>query len=126
MGSFHFFWYSDILLLKDEADARLGNVADALANLNAIRTRAGIPEFTRDDQPIVIEEVLEERRRELIGEFQRVYDLVRVGRLHEFNPYVTAQGEKDGAGFFPVSDEAFANNPNMEQTYYWQFNQEGN
>ena len=54
---------------------------------------------------------------------QRVYDLVRLGRLHEFNPYITAQGEKDGAGFFPVSDEAFANNPNMEQTYYWQFNQ---
>lgn len=117
------FRYADVLLLKAEADARLGNVAAALENLNAVRSRAGIPIFTRDDQPIVIEEVLEERRRELIGEFQRSYDLVRVGRLHEFNPNVTAQGEKDGAGFVPVSDEAFANNPNMEQTYYWQFNQ---
>ena len=117
------FRYADVLLLKAEADARLGNVAAALENLNAVRSRAGIPLFTRDDQPIVIEEVLEERRRELIGEFQRSYDLVRVGRLHEFNPNVTAQGEKDGAGFVPVSDEAFANNPNMEQTYYWQFNQ---
>lgn len=117
------FRYADVLLLKAEADARLGNVAAALENLNSVRSRAGIPIFTRDDQPIVIEEVLEERRRELIGEFQRSYDLVRVGRLHEFNPNVTAQGEKDGAGFVPVSDEAFANNPNMEQTYYWQFNQ---
>lgn len=117
------FRYADIVLLKAEADARLGNVGEALTNLNAVRRRAGIPDFTRDDQPTVIEEVLEERRRELTGEFQRVYDLVRLGRLHEFNPYITAQGEKDGAGFFPVSDEAFANNPNMEQTYYWQFNQ---
>ncbi len=117
------FRYADILLLKAEADARLGNVAEALTNLNAIRTRAGIPIFTRDDQPVVIEEILEERRRELIGEFHRVFDLVRLGRLHEFNPFVTEQGEKDGAGFYPVSDEAFANNPNMQQTYYWQFNQ---
>jgi tetratricopeptide (TPR) repeat protein len=117
------FRLADILLLKAEADARLGRVADALENLNKVRTRAGIPLFTRDDAPVVIDEVLAERRRELIGEFHRVYDLVRLGRLHEFNPYITEQGEKDGAGFFPVSDEAFANNPNMEQTYYWQFNQ---
>lgn len=117
------FRYADVLLLKAEADARLGRVPDALDNLNKIRTRAGIPVFTRDDAPVVIEEVLAERRRELIGEFQRSYDLVRLGRLHEFNSYITAQGEKDGAGFFPVSEEAFTNNPNMEQTYYWQFNQ---
>jgi hypothetical protein len=116
------FRYAEILLLKAEADARLNNIIDALDNLNKVRVRAGIPIFTRDGQPIVIEEVLEERRRELIGEFQRVYDLVRLGRLHEFNPYVTADGEKGGAGFFPVSSEAFVNNPNMEQTYYWQFN----
>ncbi|HRN57677.1 MAG TPA: RagB/SusD family nutrient uptake outer membrane protein, partial [Agriterribacter sp.] len=117
------FRYGGLLLLKAEADARLGNVAEALENLNAVRIRAGIPAFTRDDQPTVIEEVLEERRRELLGEFHRVYDLVRLGRLHEFNPDITEQGEKDGAGFCPVSEEAFANNPNMEQTYYWQFNQ---
>lgn len=117
------FRYADVLLLKAEADARLNRISDALENLNKVRVRAGIPLFTRDDQPVVIEEILEERRRELIGEFHRVYDLVRVGRLHEFNPFITAQGEKDGAGFFPVSDEAFTNNPRMEQTYYWQFNQ---
>jgi len=117
------FRYADVLLLKAEADARLGRITDALDNLNKVRIRAGIPQFTRDDAPVVIEEVLQERRRELIGEFHRSYDLVRLGRLHEFNSYITAQGEKDGAGFFPVSREAFANNPNMEQTYYWQFNQ---
>lgn len=116
------FRFADVLLLKAEADARLGNISDALENLNAIRARAGIPLFTRDDQATVIEEVLEERRRELFGEFHRAYDLARLGRLHEFNPGVTAQGEKEGAGFVPVSDEAFANNPNMEQTLFWQFN----
>ncbi|WP_442591304.1 RagB/SusD family nutrient uptake outer membrane protein [Pedobacter sp. AW31-3R] len=117
------FRYADMLLLKAEADARLGKVTEALGYLNEVRVRAGIPRFERNDVPVVLDEVLAERRRELIGEYHRVYDLVRLGRLHEFNSYVTVQGEKDGAGFCPVSDEAFANNPRMQQTYYWQFNQ---
>ncbi|MBE8722626.1 hypothetical protein C4F40_18040 [Sphingobacterium sp. Ka21] len=117
------FRYADLLLLKAEADARLNRLGDAVNYLNLIRERADIPRFTREDQPLLIEEILAERRRELIGEYHRVYDLVRLGRLHEFNPFVSEQAEKEGAGFFPVSDEAFANNPNMEQTYYWQFNQ---
>ncbi|WP_025764196.1 RagB/SusD family nutrient uptake outer membrane protein [Dyadobacter tibetensis] len=122
-GPVPIFRYADIVLLKAEADARLGKVNEALTLLNMVRSRAGIPSFTKSDQALLIEEILEERRRELIGEFQRVYDLVRLGRLHEFNPSITEQAEKNGAGFFPVSDEAFANNPNMHQTYYWQFNQ---
>ncbi|WP_188749084.1 RagB/SusD family nutrient uptake outer membrane protein [Parapedobacter defluvii] len=117
------FRYADVLLLKAEADARLNRIPDALANLNAIRQRAGLGTFDRIDQPLVIEEVLEERRRELIGEYHRVYDLVRLGRLHEFNPYISEADEQIGAGFVPVSREAFANNPNMTQTEYWQFNQ---
>ncbi len=122
-GSVPIFRYAGILLLKAEADARIGRVDEALVNLNLVRARAGIPLFTKTDQPILIEEVLEERRRELFGEYHRVYDLVRLGRLHEFNTAISEKNEKVGAGFFPVSDEAFANNPNMTQTYYWQFNQ---
>lgn len=122
-GPVPIFRYADVLLLKAEADARLNRVDESLANLNLVKERAGIPLFTKADQPLLIEEVLEERRRELIGEYHRVYDLVRLGRLHEFNPYISEKDEKDGGGFFPVSDEAFANNPNMTQTYYWQFNQ---
>ncbi len=117
------FRYADIVLLKAEADARIDRLDESLINLNLVRARAGIPLFTKADKALLIEEVLEERRRELIGEYHRVYDLVRLGRLHEFNPYITEKDEQDGAGYFPVSDEAFANNPNMEQTYYWQFNQ---
>ena len=117
------FRYGGLLLLKAEADARLNNLSECLVNLNKIRTRAGVAEYTKEDQSMLIEQVLEERRRELIGEYHRVYDLVRLGRLHEFNEYISATDESQGAGFYPVSDEAFENNPNMTQTYYWQFNQ---
>ena len=122
-GAVPIFRYADVLLLKAEADARLGKVNESMANLNLVRARAGIPLFDKADQPLLIEEVLAERRRELFGEYHRVYDLVRLGRLHEFNSSISEKAEKDGGAFFPVSDEAFANNPNMTQTYYWQFNQ---
>ena len=122
-GPVTIFRYADLLLLKAEADARTGNTAAARTLLNEIKERAGIPLFTKEEANLLIDEILEERHRELLGEFHRVFDLVRVGRLHEFNPFVSSQAEKEGAGFFPVSREAFANNPNMEQTYYWQFNQ---
>lgn len=122
-GPIIIFRYSDIILLKAEADARINKLEESLTALNLIKARAGIPLFVKADQPLLIEEVLEERRREFIGEYQRVYDLVRLGRLHEFNTFISAQSEQNGAGFFPVADEAFANNANMTQTYYWQFNQ---
>jgi starch-binding outer membrane protein, SusD/RagB family len=115
--------YAGLLLLKAEADARLGNLADALANINLVRARAGVSDVASEDQETVVEYALQERRRELIGEFQRCYDLVRLGRLHEFNSYISEEDEEEGAGFFPVDDEAFENNPNMEQTTYWQYNQ---
>lgn len=116
------FRYGGLLLLKAEADARLNNLSAALENLNKIRTRAGISNYTKEDQSMIIEQVLEESRRELLGEYHRVYDLVRLGRLHEFNPFISKEDEEQGAGFHPVDDEAFENNPNMTQTYYWQFN----
>lgn len=122
-GPVPIFRYADILLLKAEADARTNKLNESMANLNLVRARAGIPLFDKADQPLLIEEILEERRRELFGEYHRVYDLVRLGRLHEFNSSISEKDEKDGAAFFPVSDEAFSNNPNMTQTYYWQFNQ---
>ena len=116
------FRYGGLLLLKAEADARLNKLPAALDNLNKIRMRAGIDPYYKEDPSMIIEQVLEERRRELLGEYHRVYDLVRLGRLHEFNRYISKEDEEQGAGFNPVDDEAFENNPNMTQTYYWQFN----
>lgn len=121
-GPVPIFRYAGLLLLKAEADARLNKLEDAMYNLNIIRERAGIPDYTRAEQLELIDVVLEERRRELIGEYHRCYDLVRLGRLHEFNESITIEDEEQGGGFYPVAAEAFVNNPNMNQTYYWQFN----
>jgi hypothetical protein len=69
--------YADILSMKAECILHGvgGSTADALALINPLRTRAGVPALTTLDMPTL----LAERRRELLGEGQRWHDLVREG-----------------------------------------------
>ncbi len=112
--------YSEILLLKAEAEANIGNSDKALEYLNQIRDRAGIAQFNTSDKTVLIEEIMQERRRELIGEYQRFYDLLRLGWIHKFNTFVTEADELNGGGYWPVHDEAFLQNPQMEQNSFWE------
>ncbi|HAH22255.1 MAG TPA: RagB/SusD family nutrient uptake outer membrane protein [Prolixibacteraceae bacterium] len=68
---------ADILLLKAEADVAQGNVAEATALVNRIRTRAKLPGLTA----VTADDVLNERRLELAFEGQRWFDLVRTGKV---------------------------------------------
>lgn len=68
---------ADILLMKAEADVALGNTADAIAQVNRIRTRAKLTPLTA----VTADDVLNERRLELAFEGQRWFDLVRTGKI---------------------------------------------
>jgi len=72
--------YADILLMKAECIVR-GNVggtqADAVALVNQVRVRAGQPALTATN--ITNAQLMEERRREFVGEGLRWHDLVRSG-----------------------------------------------
>lgn len=114
------FRYAELLLLKAEAAANLNKAPEAIQLLNIIRNRAGLEDFKGSlEQQQLIDEILQERRRELVAEFQRFYDLMRNGKLHEFTPFISAADEANGAAYWPVNDEAFRNNPNMEQNKFW-------
>ena len=69
--------YADILLLKAEALIKIGNgpskEADAL--VNQVRARVGLPAIAN----VTLETLLEERRKEFLGEGLRWNDLVRSG-----------------------------------------------
>lgn len=67
------FRYGEVLLNYAEAAYELGNTGDALTQINAIRTRAGIENLTSIDQ----EQVRHERRIELAYEGHRYWDLRR-------------------------------------------------
>ena len=68
---------ADILLLKAEALVGQGNITDATALVNKIRTRAKLPSLSS----VTADDVLNERRLELAFEGQRWFDLVRTGKV---------------------------------------------
>ncbi len=114
------FRYGGILLLRAEANAKLGNVDAALSDLNKIRDRAGIARYDNTNPVDLLAEILQERRRELTGESHRFYDLMRNGVLHKFTGFISQADEDNGAAYWPVADEAFLSNPNMTQNSFWE------
>lgn len=77
--------FSDVLLLAAEAHYETGNETQALAYLNRVRARAGLPAETATGTDLA-EAIFEERRLELAGEGHRFFDLVRKNRAAEFIP----------------------------------------
>lgn len=75
---------AEMYLNKAEANAKLGNGDLALADVNTIRTRAGVSNYTATDLATagksVLDAVLDERWLEFAFEGQRAYDLFRNNR----------------------------------------------
>ncbi len=71
---------AEMYLNRAEAYAKLGDVDQALANINVIRTRAQIPPYTQVPAgKTILDLALEERRLELAYEAHRRYDVFRNG-----------------------------------------------
>lgn len=69
---------AEMYLNRAEAYAKQGNTAAALADVNVIRTRAGIPVYSSVPAGMtILDVVLQERRLELAFEAQRKYDVFR-------------------------------------------------
>lgn len=75
--------WGEIVLNRAEAYAKLGNEVDALADINVIRERAGIPAWNASNSwrahgyETLVELVITERRLELCFEGQRAFDVWR-------------------------------------------------
>ena len=76
--------YADVLLMIAEAHCMLQDDMDAaLKYLNMTKIRAGIRLYDKHTWKRIREEIMAERGRELFGEFQRKFDLVRWGTWYE-------------------------------------------
>ena len=86
-NNYKFFRFADALLMAAEAYLMLGDTDKAADYLNITRTRAGIEPLTLSsvggNPEAFMEEIRLERARELFGEFQRKFDLVRWGIWYE-------------------------------------------
>lgn len=84
LNSYPIFRYADAVLMMAECKCEQGDYDGAISSLNEVRLRAGLTSYG----PLVDSEKLQadirqERARELFGEFQRKFDLVRWGIWHE-------------------------------------------
>jgi hypothetical protein len=85
---------AETYLIAGEALLRDGRTTEALPYINAVRRRAAIPghetEMELTVAQLTLGEILNERARELAGEMQRWFDLVRthtlVPRVKAYNP----------------------------------------
>lgn len=80
------FRFAGAILCLAEAHLRMGNLVKACEYLNAVKERAGIElvsmaNFASADQ--LLKEIQDEAGRELFGEFNRRYDLIRWGIWYE-------------------------------------------
>ena len=68
-------------LIAAEAYFKKGDLATGLTRLNAVRTRAGVPNATLSE--FNLDYILDESARETLGEYHRWFDLKRTGKLVE-------------------------------------------
>ena len=70
------FRVAEMLLIQAEARVNDPNLGDPLTPMNELRTARGLDDLNS----VTIEDVLDERRRELVAEGHRFFDLKRLGR----------------------------------------------
>ena len=108
----------DIVLLRAEALAVLGDVNGALNEVAIVMTKRGIT-FINLTNKELIDLIFEERNRELLGEGHRWYDLVRYNRIKQNNPAFTELISSGGI-YWPISRKLIGQNNLLIQNPYWQ------
>ena len=117
----------EMYLIRAECNARLENLQAALDDVNLIRRNRIIPSsyaaIVSSDLEVVLQEVLNERRRELIGTGLRWFDLKRLNKeprfaktvIHELDGEVYTLEPNGNNYVLPIPPQVLAFNPNMIQ-----------
>lgn len=122
---------ADIILLRAECYNKLGETAQAEADLNTIRARAGADPYpSAYDDGDLKKAIFKERERELLGENdERYYDILRNNYVKEellgkFRTLTNAD-IRNGALFLPIPVSAYRDkdgltvNTKIHQPKYW-------
>ena len=113
-NNYPIFRYADAVLMLAECYNAVGESDKAIAHLNAVKTRAGAaPYGTFTTAERLLDEIQMERGRELLGEFQRKFDLVRWGiwfkRTYEFSDYPALKANiRPCHEYYPIPDTEVA------------------
>lgn len=104
---------SEMYLIRAEARARLGELSNAIGDLNTIRTLAGLGATTAVTQQDLLTAILNERRVELFTEFgHRFFDLKRFGQLDNVLSVLKPDWESH-ENLLPLPESELLLNPNL-------------
>jgi hypothetical protein len=113
------FRLADIYLLRAEANMKLGNGSAAVSDINRIRSKANVPDYTGvTDRASLTKAIFDERAIELVGEGQSGFDRIRMNYfagVSWMNPNRIAHK----GCFWPVDPSIISINSAIIQTDYW-------
>lgn len=102
--------YADVMLMKSEAKVRNGESGDK--EMNAVRSRVGMPSLSA-----TLDNLLNERLLELVWEGWRRQDMIRFGTYcKQYDIHTPSEADKKGyTTVFPIPEKAHELNPNLKQ-----------
>jgi len=109
--------YADVLLMAEECQLRGASVSGALEGFNAVRARAGLAPIANP----TLQDVLDERARELYQECWRRSDLIRFGQFISGYNWQWKGNVKEGRDLeshrtlFPIPDSDRLANTKLQQ-----------
>ena len=107
---------ADQYLIRAEALAEQGNLANALDDLNLVRSRAGLTELSGLSQAELLDAIYHERRIEFFCEFgNRWYDLKRTGRVDAVLGLLKPDTWQSTDALWPIPQNQINQNPALKQ-----------
>lgn len=109
---------ADVLLMYAEAANENGRSAEAIAAINRVRDRVGMPNLPTAEYPVsnkeeIFKAIVHERRVELTFEYHRLNDLRRWGLAAEQLGPLGYESPKNQ--YFPIPQSEIDNNPELVQ-----------
>lgn len=108
------FRYADALLMQAENYMQIGDEVNSIRYLNMVRERAGTQPYVFKNRDALFDEIRKERGRELLGEYQRKYDLVRWGiwyqATYDYTDYASLKNNMLPCHeYYPIPDAEVVN-----------------
>jgi hypothetical protein len=108
----------EIVLLRAEALVVVGDRNGAIDLLNQLRDERKVNHYNEATEGDLLTAIFRERRKELMGEGWRWFDLIRYNKIKQNNP-AFMQLIRSGGIYWPVSDDIIAQNKLITQNPYW-------
>lgn len=113
------FRLADIYLLRAEAYMKLSRFAEAVTDLNTIRSKANVAAYTGlKDRTALTKAIFDERAIELVGEGHAAFDRIRMNYFTGVSWMNADRISKKGI-FWPVLNTIISVDPAVVQTEYW-------